>query len=183
MRSLWEQMTKGQQRTVIVGLVFAVAVLFVQFAVFPYLDARHKVKGAIAGSEKTLRELAGLGGEFTVLRERQAEIRRAIERRPPDFNLFSDLERRAAEAGVKTNIRSITPLKTIAVGPYEEASVEIRLNKMTMRQLTDFLYKMESREDAVRIRRMSVEKTREDPGYLNVQIQAHTYLPPSARTR
>ena len=183
MRSLWEQMTKGQQRTVIAGLVFAVAALFVQFAVFPYLDARHKVKRAIAGSEKTLRELAGLGGEFTVLRERSTEIRRAIERRPPDFNLFSDLERRGAEAGVKTNIRSITPLKTIAVGPYEEASVEIRLEKMTMKQLTDFLYRVESREDAVRIRRMSVEKMRDDPGYLNVQIQAHTYLPPSARTR
>jgi len=183
MRRFWEQLTQDQQRIVIAGLVFVAAALFVQFAVFPYLDARNKVRNAIAGSEKTLRELAGLGGEFGVLRQRSGEIRRAIERRPPDFTLLSHLERRAVEAGVKTNIRSIRPLRSVAVGAYEEAAVEIRLDKMTMKQLTDFLYLMESPEDAVRIRRMSVEKTREDPGYLNVQIQAHTYLPPSARTR
>jgi len=183
MRRFWEQLTQDQQRIVIAGLVFVAAALFVQFAVFPYLDARNKVRNAIAGSEKTLRELAGLDGEFGVLRQRSGEIRRAIERRPPDFTLLSHLERRAVEAGVKTNIRSIRPLRSVAVGAYEEAAVEIRLDKMTMKQLTDFLYLMESPEDAVRIRRMSVEKMRDNPEYLNAQIQAWTYLSPTPRSR
>jgi hypothetical protein len=44
-----------------------------------------------------------------------------------------------------------------------------------MKQLTDFLYMVESREDLVRIRKMSVGKMKESPEYLSVLIQVFTY--------
>ena len=112
MRRFWDQLTKSQKLTVTAGLVFVGAALLVQFAVVPYFDARQKVRSAIAASEKALRELAVLGAEYGVLRQRSEEIRRVIERRPPGFALFSYLEKRAGDAGVKTNIRSINPLKS-----------------------------------------------------------------------
>jgi hypothetical protein len=183
MKRFWEQLTKSQKYTVIAGLVFVAAALLVQFAVFPYFDARQKVRGAIAGSEKTLRELATLGAEYGVLRQRSEEIRRVIERRPPGFAFFSYLEKRAGDAGVKTNIKSINPLKSAPAGTYEETAVEMRLDKLTMKQLTDFLYVLESREDLVRIRKMSVGKMKESPEYLSVLIQVFTYqpMPPGSR--
>jgi general secretion pathway protein M len=183
MKRFWEQLTKSQKYTLISGLVFVAAALLVQFAVFPYFDARQKVIGAIAGSEKTLRELANLGAEYGVLRQRSEEIRRVIERRPPGFTLFSYLEKRAGDAGVKTNIKSINPLKSAPEGAYEETAVEMRLDKLTMKQLTDFLYLVESREDLVRIRKMSVGKMKESPEYMSVLIQVFTYqpMPPGSR--
>jgi general secretion pathway protein M len=183
MKRFWEQLTKSQKQTLISGLVFVAAALLVQFAVFPYFDARQKVIRAIAGSEKTLRELANLSAEYGVLRQRSEEIRRAIERRPPGFALFSYLEKRAGDAGVKTNIKSINPLKSVPEGAYEETAVEMRLDKLTMKQLTDFLYLVESREDLVRIRKMSVGKMKESPEYLGVLIQVFTYqpIPPGSR--
>jgi general secretion pathway protein M len=183
MKRFWEQLTRSQRYTVMAGLVFVAAALLVQFAAFPYYDARQKVTGGIAGAEKTLRELATLSAEYGVLRQRSEEIRRVIERRPPGFALFSYLEKRAGDAGVKTNIRSINPLKSAPEGAYEESAVEIRLDKLTMKQLTDFLYMMESREDLVRIRKMSVGKMKESPEYLSVLIQVFTYqpMPPGSR--
>jgi len=180
MRSFWEQLTKSQKLIVIAGLVFVAAALLVQFAVFPYFEARQKISGAIAGSEKALRELATLGAEYGVLRRRSAEIQRVIERRPPGFALFSYLEKRAGDAGVKTNIKSINPLKSSPAESYEETAVEMRLDKLTMKQLTDFLYQVESREELVRIRKMSVVKMKESPEYLSVLLQVFTYqaLPP-----
>jgi general secretion pathway protein M len=183
MKRFWEQLTKSQKQTVIAGLVFAAAAFLVQFAVFPYFDARQKAMGAIAASEKTLRELASLSAEYGALRQRSEEIRRVIERRPPGFALFSYLEKRAADAGVKTNIKSINPLKSSPEGAYEETAVEIRLDKLTMKQLTDFLYLVESREDLVRIRKMSIGKMKESPEYLSVLIQAFTYQPMPAGSR
>ena len=106
-----------------------------------------------------------------------------IERRPPGFALFSYLEKRAVDAGVKTNIKSINPLKSAPAGAYEEIAVEIRLDKLTMKQLTDFLYLVESREDLVRIRKMSVEKMKENPEYLNVLIRLFSYQLPSPGSR
>jgi hypothetical protein len=177
MRRFWEQLTKSQKQTVIIGLVFVMAALLVQFAAFPYFDARQKVRGAIAGSEKALRELATLSVEYGVLRQRSEEIRRVIERRPPGFALFSYLEKRAGEAGVKTNVKSINPLKSTPAGAYEETAVEMRLDKLTMKHLTDFLYLVESREEMVRVRKMSIEKMKESPEYLSVLIQVFTYQP------
>jgi general secretion pathway protein M len=183
MKRFWEQLTKSQRYSVVAGLVFVAAALFVQFAAFPYYDERQKVTGAIAGAEKTLRELATLSAEYGVLRQRSEEIRRVIERRPPGFALFSYLEKRAGDAGVKTNIRSINPLKSAPEGAYEESAVEMRLDKLTMKQLTDFLYLVESREDLVRIRKMSVGKMKESPEYLGVLIQVFTYQPMAAGSR
>jgi general secretion pathway protein M len=180
MRRFWEQLTKSQKQIVIAGLVFVATALLVQFAAFPYFEARQKASGAIAGSEKALRELATLGAEYSVLRRRSEEIRRVIERRPPGFALFSYLEKRAGDAGVKTNIKSINPLKSAPAEAYEETAVEMRLDKLTMKQLTDFLYLVESREELVRIRKMSVVKMKESPEYLSVLLQVFTYqaLPP-----
>jgi general secretion pathway protein M len=180
MRSFWEQLTKSQKQIVIAGLVFTAAALLVQFAAVPYFEARQKVSGAIAGREKALRELATLGAEYGVLRQRSEEIRQVLERRPPGFALFSYLEKRAGDAGVKTNIKSINPLKSAQAEAYEESAVEMRLDKLTMKQLTDFLYLVESREELVRIRKMSVVKMKESPEYLSVLLQVFTYqaLPP-----
>jgi general secretion pathway protein M len=178
MKRFWEQLTGSQRRTLVAGCVFVVVALFVQFAAFPYYDSRKKTAGAIAGAQKTLRELAGLSAEYGVLRQRSEEIRRVIEGRPPGFALFSYLEKRAGDAGVKSNIRSINPLKSAAEGgAYEESAVEMRLDKLTMKQLTDFLYQVESREELVRIRKMSVGKMKESPEYLSVSIQVYTYQP------
>ena len=180
MRRFWEQLTKSQKLIVVAGLVFAAMALLIQFAAFPYFEARQKVSAAIAGSEKALRDLATLGAEYGVLRRRSEEIRRVIERRPPGFALFSYLEKRAGDARFNSNIKSIIPLKSAPAEACEETAVEMRLDKLTTKQLTDFLYLVESREELVRIRKMSVVKMKESPEYLSVLLQVFTYqaLPP-----
>lgn len=177
MRPFWDQLTRSQKYTVTAGLVFVSAVLLIQFAVAPYIEARRKVRSAIVAGEKSLRELSVLGAEYGVLRQRSEKIRRSIERRPPGFALFSYLEKKAGEAAVKTNVRSMNPLKPSPAGVYEETAVEIKLDKVTMKQLVDFLYLVESPEEMVRIRRASVHKMKESPEYLSVLIQVFTYQP------
>ncbi len=183
MRQFWDQLTTSQKRTVTAGLAFAGAVLIVQLIVLPYFEARQKVRSAITAGEKALRELTVLGAEYGVLRQRSEEIRRASERRPPGFTLFSYLEKRAGEAAVKTNIRSLTPLASAPTGAYEETAVEMKLDRLTMRQLTDFLYRVESPEEMIRVRRISVVKMKESPEYLSALIQVFTYQPLSSGGR
>ncbi len=183
MRQFWDQLTTSQKRTVTAGLVFAAVVLLSQLIVVPYFDARQKVRGAITASEKAFRELTAMGVEYGVLRQRSEEIRRVSERRPPGFTLFSYLEKRAGDAAVKTNIRSLTPMMSTPAGAYEETAVEMKLDKLTMRQLTDFLYRVESPEEMIRVRRLSVVKMKESPEYLSALIQVSTYQPLSSGSR
>jgi len=183
MRDLWDQLTRSQKYTLTAGLVFAGAALLVQFALLPYLDSRQKVRTAIAANEKTLRELSALGAEYDVLRARSEQIKRSIEGRPPGFALPAYLGKKAEEAAVNRNVRSIHPLKPSPAGLYEETAVEMKLDHLTMRQLSDFLYLLESPEEMVRIRKASVVRMKESPEYLGVSIQVVIYQPLPAGSR
>jgi general secretion pathway protein M len=183
MKHFWDQLTKSQKDMVKGGLIFVGAVLLIQFAVVPYFDARWNVRNAIAASEKSLRELGVLGAEYDVLSRRSEDIRRMSAKRPPDFALFSYLEKRAGDAGVKANIRSMNPLKSSPSGAYEETAVEMKMDKLTMKQLTDFLYLVESKEEMIRVGKISIVKMKESPEYLSLLIQVSTYQSLSGGSR
>ena len=183
MRQFWDQLTTSQKRMVTAGLSVVGVALFIQFAVVPFFDARQSASRAIAASEKVLRELTVLGAEYGVVRQRSEEIRRVIERRPPGFALLSYLEKRATDAGVKSNIRSMNLLAPVSTGAYEETTAEMKLDKLTMKQLTDFLYQAELPEEMIRIRRISIAKMKESPEYLSALIQVFTYQPLTPRSR
>jgi hypothetical protein len=177
MSHFWEQLTKSQKRVVMAGLAFVAGALLLQFVLLPWFEVRQRTAGAIAASEKALRDMAVLGSEYGVLRQHSEEIKRILAKRPPGFALFSYLERKAGEAGVKGNIRSINPLKSTPTAAYEEAAVEMKLDKLTMKQLTDFFYLVESPEEMIRIRKASIVKMKESPEYISVLIQVFTYQP------
>lgn len=175
MKRFWEQLTKRQKAMVVAGGVFAVAILTAQFALIPYFEGRQNTRSAIAANQKALREMKLLGAEYDVLRRHSELITKVIERRPPGFALLSYLDKRAGDAAVKGNIRSMTALKSAPAGGYEEVAVEMKLDKLTMRQLTDFFYLVESPEEMIRIRRVSLSKMKESPEYLAALIQISTY--------
>jgi len=126
MRRFWDQLTKNQKLTVTAGIILAGLLLLIQFIIIPYGEFRQNLRSAIAANERALREIGALGAEYGVLRQRSEEIRRLAERRPPGFSLLTYLEKRAGDAGVKGNIRSMTQLKSVPAETYEETAVEIK---------------------------------------------------------
>ncbi|MDA8126953.1 MAG: type II secretion system protein GspM [Deltaproteobacteria bacterium] len=177
MRAFWDQLTKSQKRVVAVGAALVAGVLLLQLVLIPWFEARQRVARQIAAGEKALQDLAVLGTEYGVLQQRSEAIRRTLTKRPPGFTLFSYLDRKAGEAGVKGNVRSLNPLKATPAGAYEEAAVEMKLDKLTMKQLADFFYLLESPEEMIRIRKASIAKMKESPEYISALIQVFTYQP------
>ena len=183
MKQFWEQLTKSQKRILTAGLVFVVGAVIIQFAVFPWLDSRQRVRASLAANEKILREFKSLGREYGLLRRSSEEIRKAVTKLPPDFALFSYLEKKAQETGLKGHIKAIKPLKPTSAGVYEETAAEIKMESLTIKQLTDFLYNVESPEQMVRIRRMSLAKMKDSPKYLVADIQVFAYQKPTSEDR
>jgi hypothetical protein len=77
----------------------------------------------------------------------------------------------------------MNPLPSAPVGTYEDTAVEMKMDKLTTKQLTDFLYLVESPEEMIRIRRISLVKMKESPEYLSALIQVFTYQPLSSGSR
>jgi general secretion pathway protein M len=177
MRRIWDNLTKSQKYYLLGGLAFVVGVLVIQFAVIPLYEEKQKVSNAIAVNEKILGEVSSLASEYSIHKQRSEDIQRVLAHRPPNFALFSYLEKKADEAGLKPNIKSMNPSKSSTAGAYEETSVEIKLEKMTLKQLTNFLYFIESPQDLIKIRKFSINKMKESPEYLSALIQVISYQP------
>ena len=175
MNDFWNNLSRRQQYAMSIGWTVVLALLLAQFLLFPFLEAKKTVNRAIKSNEKILAEMALLSAEYRGLKQHEEGIQQALARRVRDFTLFSHLERVAGEAGVKANIKYINASKGSASGPYEELPVEIKLEKITLKQLTDFFYILESPQDLIRIKKLVVSKMKENPEYLTAQIQAVTF--------
>jgi hypothetical protein len=58
----------------------------------------------------------------------------------------------------------------------------MRLEKITTKQLTDFLYHVEAPAEMVRVKRITVSKMKENPEYLSAGLLIAAYLPVSGRS-
>lgn len=183
MKEFWNKLTKSKRYYLIGGAAFVAVFLIFQFLIFPLWDTRQKTLNSIKVSEKVLKEMSVLGAEYSILKERSAAVQRVLGSRPQDFTLFSYLEKKAGEIQLKPNIKYINPLKGSVTGAYEESSVEMKLDSMTMKQLTDFLYLAEAPKDFIRVSKISINKMKESPEYLTATIQVTTFQPSKTGTR
>jgi hypothetical protein len=177
MKAFWNKISVSQQHYLIAGAFFIVVFLLFQLVIFPLWDVREKMANSIKINEKALKEMTVLGAEYHVLKQRAEAVQRALAARPVEFSLFSYLEKKAGEIQLKSHIKYINPMKGAKTGAYEESIVEMRLDSMTMKQLTDFILAVESSKDLVRINKISISKMKENPDYLTTTIQAMTYQP------
>lgn len=174
-RDFWENRGAREKLYVLGGSGALLVALLAQFAILPFWEDRQRVGKAVESQEKILREINGQAAEYLVLKRDVDAIQGVLSSRPPNFTLYSFVERKAREAGMRANVKTINPSKGMPMGAFEEAIADVGLEKLTLRQLVQFLYLAESPRDAVRVRKLSVRKSAESPEYLTVTVQLATY--------
>lgn len=175
MINLWIKLTRREKYYVSTGVALVIAFLFLQFVLFPFLGAKGKIKRSIQAKEKTLKEILSLSSKYRALKEDSKDVQKALAQRSKDFTLFSFLEKQAGKAGIKSSIKYMRPSTSPGTGPYSESSVEMKLETITLKQLVRYLYLVESPQDVVKIKRISVKQSRGSPEYLTALIQVITY--------
>jgi len=58
---------------------------------------------------------------------------------------------------------------------FEESLIDMKLDKITIKQLGDFLYFAESPADLVKIKKIVINKMKENPDYLSAQLQISSF--------
>ena len=175
MNLFWNNLSKRQRSALLSGGIAILALLAVQFALLPFWEAKKTLHQAIKTREKTLGEMALLAAEYRTIKKHAEKIQQVLARRPQDFTLFSYMEKIAGKTGVKPHIKYINAAKGAVSGLYEEVPVEMKLEKITLRQLTDFLYILEDPQELIMVKRIAIAKMKETPEYLTAQIQAVTF--------
>jgi type II secretory pathway component PulM len=170
-KSFWDKLDK-KQRYIVAGVAaFVLIALILELVIFPLWDANAKIKQTLQINQKKLDEVIKLDTEFAGQEAKISKIKRVMSTRTADFSLFSYLEKKAAQAGVRGNIKYMNSSRGTQSANFEESLIDMKLDKITIKQLTDFLYFAESPADLVRIKRITVTKMKESPEYLSAQLQ------------
>lgn len=169
-------MKLGRREKILVSLAaccIAVFVLF-QFIISPFFHRREVIMRGIDAKRDGLKEIVKLRTEYESYRRGADGIQRYLRSRVKSFTLFSFLEQAAGKARVKDHIKYMKPSASRSSGPFKESMVEMKLGKISLKQLVDYLYLIESPENVVSIKRISIKDSKSAPGYLDAIMQVLT---------
>ena len=169
------KLTRRERIYVTLGGLLVTGFVAFQFIILPLVNAHEKLRHSITVQEKALEEVIALRTEYQLLRIDSGNIGAVLANRSTDFTLFSFLEEQAGRAGIKTKIKYMKPSLSTEGTPYKESSVEMSLEGITLKELVGYLYLVESPENLVRIKRMSVKQSKGNTEYLTALIHVVTY--------
>ena len=140
----------------------------------PFFDEKKRLETGVKTKEAALDEIVMLSAEYQTLKKGDRGFHELLTKREKGFTLFSFLEKEAAESDVKGHIKHMKPSVSETTGPYKESMVEMKLEGITLKQLVKYLHRIESPEEVIFIKRISIKENRKESGYLNVVLNVLT---------
>ncbi|MFW6147335.1 MAG: hypothetical protein ACOC6B_02975 [Thermodesulfobacteriota bacterium] len=151
------------------------AFLLLELLVFPSLDTMKRVRRGVEVKEAALKEITQLSSEYQQYQRGSQDLRRSLAQRKSGFSLFSFLDKAAGDVRIKKYIKYMKPSTSTGPGPYKESLVEMKLEAIALSQLVDYLYKIETPENLVTIKRISIKETKGKSSYLDTILQVMTF--------
>ena len=164
-------MSTKDRRALILGASAVVLFLLMQFILFPLLDKRKRLERSILVKEKGLVTMREMQTSYLQLSQQSNTLGQRLEQRTPGFALFSFLEKKAAESQVKENISYMKPSDATGEGELQQVMVEMKLQAINLKQLVAFLERIESPQNLVVLKRISIQENKKETGTLDVIMQ------------
>jgi hypothetical protein len=173
------KLNRNEIALISVGGFCILALLVYLFVLSPAMAKEEALIRTIGRKQKDLTEIMKLKSQWNTLRQTQAEAEETLKKRGGRFTLLSFLEGVSRQAGISGNIQYMKPISfPQESGPLKQVGMEIKLEDVDIKQLVDYLYKIEYSENLLTIRRIKIQRTpsKKGPSLLKVVLQVNTYL-------
>jgi general secretion pathway protein M len=140
------------------------------------LSPMEESKRIIAARRSALAQMAILRGEYLGIQAQVGQLESQI-RSGQRGNVLSVLETMANEVQIKDKITSMDPKSAPPNDLYRETVIEVRLTNVNLKQLTDYLFRVENSGSFLKIKRLRIKTRTDDPGYLDVNFRVSSFEP------
>jgi len=164
-----------EKRVLLGGTLFVLCFFVVQLIIIPFWNARTNLELSIERKSAELVKIKQLQEEHQRLKVQEGGIRAKIMVRPLGFTLFTFLDKQVTKAQVKKQIKYMKPSTMEGDDNLNESTVEMKLQRTTLKELVSFILLVESEENVVSIRRISIQESGGEQGYLDVILQIRTF--------
>jgi general secretion pathway protein M len=171
-----------RERVFIIGAGVAVllALLFTM-VIDPMLAYSARLDRQIITAQRELQELHTLRQDY----QRQKSVLDRINaqlKRQKNFSIFSRLEELAKQTDTRNKILYIKPTVSSPSDAYEEESVEIKMEDVTLEQLIQYLFQIENSPQFMKIKRLYLKPHLDNRQLLSVIFRVSTFTPKEGTT-
>jgi len=165
----WQNMQPRER--LFLGGAGAMLVLFLlfKFAIDPLFKHSTDLDRQIVTARRQLAELRAMQQEY----QRQKTVVDSINsqlKRQQNFAIFSRLEEFAGQTGIRNKILYMKPTVSTPSEVYNEESVEVKMEGVTLEQLVRYLHQIENSPQLLKIKRLEIK-----PRFDNRQILTATF--------
>jgi general secretion pathway protein M len=146
-----------------------VLVLFFMFVIDPLFKRSAELDRQIVTARRQLTELRTMQQDY----RRQKSVVDSINsqlKKQQNFAIFSRLEELAGQTGIRNNILYMKPTVSTPSEVYNEESVEIKMEGVTLAQLVRYLHQVENSPQLLKIKRLETK-----PRFDNRQLLTATF--------
>ncbi len=167
--NFWRTMQLRERILVIGGGVAVVLFLLFTLALDPLLKHSADLDRQIVATRRQLTEFRTIQQDYL----RQKGVVDSINaqlKKQQNFAIFSRLEELAGQTGIRSKILHMKPTVSTPSEVYNEESVEVKMEGVTLEQLVSYLHQVESSPQLLKIKRLEIR-----PRFDNRQILAATF--------
>jgi general secretion pathway protein M len=167
--NFWRQLQPRERLFLGGGVAVLVLFLFFKVAIDPLFKHSADLDRQIVTARRQLAELRTMQQEY----QRQKSVVDTINnqlKKQQNFAIFSRLEEFAGQTGIRNKILYMKPTVSTPSEVYNEESVEIKMEGVTLDQLVRYLHQVENSPQLLKIKRLEIK-----PRFDNRQILTATF--------
>lgn len=168
-------LNKREKYYVSIAAGFVALFVIMQFVVFPLMDKRNRLRRTVSVNAERLEEMRSLEKEYLTLSAQADLAQTQLNQREAGFSLFSFLDGLVSKIGLKDRISYMKPSSTNTQDArFKLSTVEMKFQAITLEQLTQYLFQVETAGKSAKVKRISITQTSKQEGYVDVVLQVET---------
>ncbi|PIE62477.1 MAG: general secretion pathway protein GspM [Desulfobacter postgatei] len=169
------ELSKRDKKIIATGTVFLVLFSLVWFVYLPAVDKRGMLEKKVVSKARDFELMQTL--EMTSRRYAKSfDLKKeALEKRGPQFTLFSFLDALSSKSLVKKNVAYMKPFsQDMENSDYMLSRVTVKLQQVSLKGLVDFLVRIETSPHGVSVISLSLTKSGDKGQFLDAVIETQT---------
>jgi general secretion pathway protein M len=175
LKERWQQFSERERIIVAAGGAVAAAAIAFILIVDPLVATIDKLDRQAKRKMKDSQELALVAQDYVAKRARLAKLEQRMPIPPAQFSLLAFMEEATTTAQIRDRIVGMQPQVPVAAQGYQETSVDLRLDGVTLPQILALLMAIEQAPYDVQVRHLQLKPKYDNPINLDATLRIVTY--------
>jgi general secretion pathway protein M len=155
------------------GAVIVLLTLLYVAVIAPYSSLMSRLDRKIALRQEQVSEVAALKNELLLLKEQLLVAEKKVAS-SGNFSLFSFVEQKVQGVAGKENLIYMRPKPATQQDDFEETSLEVKLEKISLQQVVRLLHEMEAADVPLKVKTLQLRNRAGNASLLDVTLDIST---------